>query len=70
MLTDGVVDAVRMLGRPTTFGKKRLSDAIKVAILENETSPSEINESIMNKVNSWVGGEALRDDLTLLTIKK
>ena len=70
MLTDGVVDAVRMLGRPTTFGKKRLSDAIKVTILENETSPSEINESIMNKVNSWVGGEALRDDLTLLTIKK
>lgn len=70
MLTDGVIDAVRVLDRPTTFGKKRLSDAISVAIRQNETSPSKINESVMSKVTSWVDGEALRDDLTLLTVKK
>ncbi len=70
MLTDGVFDAVQILDRPTTFGKKRFSDAIKVAIRENKLSPSEINESVMSEVESWVGGGNLRDDLTLLTIKK
>ena len=45
-------------------------DAISLAILQNETSPSKINESVMSEVKSWVDGEALRDDLTLLTVKK
>ena len=70
MLTDGVIDAVRVLDRPTTFGKKRLSDAISIAIRQNETSTSKINESVMSEIESWVDGEALRDDLTLLTVKK
>ena len=70
MLTDGVIDAVRIRDKPTTFGKKRFSDAIKVAVRGNKTSPSKINESVMSEVESWVDGEKLRDDLTLLTIEK
>ena len=65
---NGDLIKLKSLLSPNMFSN--FSDAIKVAVRGNKTSPSKINESVMSEVESWVDGEKLRDDLTLLTIEK
>jgi len=64
-LTDGLVEAARADGE--MFGLDRLRTVLAEA---SGHSAPEIVEQVKEAVESWVGGEKLRDDATLVVLKR
>lgn len=64
LYTDGLPEAVDALGK-AAFGYERIQ-----AGLELGGSPQEVHDSVLHAFDRHVGGEALRDDLTLLVIAR
>lgn len=63
MLTDGVTDVMNEMPQPTAFGRKRLMGLIEAM---DTSDPEVLSSHIMEAVESYRGGSALRDDLTFL----
>ncbi|HVM35787.1 MAG TPA: SpoIIE family protein phosphatase [Actinomycetota bacterium] len=60
LYTDGVTEASRR-GKP--FGRGRFMDIIRDYGIG---TPGELSQAIRRSVDSWVGGESMRDDLAIL----
>lgn len=60
LYTDGVTEASRR-GRP--FGQARFLDLVRDYGMG---TPGELSQAIRRSVESWVGGQAMRDDLAIL----
>lgn len=65
LYTDGVTEAVNDEG--LEFGGPRLADALKQLRTQD---PDSINAALANQVKLFSSGQALRDDLTMLTVKR
>jgi phosphoserine phosphatase RsbU/P len=65
LYTDGLTEAPNDADQE--FGRGRLADALHSA---HRTSPKEINDAILKSVQRFTGVAGLRDDFTLLTIKR
>jgi sigma-B regulation protein RsbU (phosphoserine phosphatase) len=65
LYTDGLTEAPNADERE--FGKARLADALRAA---HAGSAREINDAILRAVEDFTGTAGLRDDYTLLTVKR
>ncbi len=65
LYTDGITEAVNTSG--DEFATKRLIAELE---MNSKAYPKEINANIVNAVKNFTQGNALSDDLTLLSIKK
>ena len=65
LYTDGLTEAPN--GDDQEFGSARLSDALRTA---HHCSAKEINDAVLHAAQRFTGTTELRDDFTLLTIKR
>ncbi len=65
LYTDGLTEAPN--GDDQEFGSARLSDALRGA---HQGSAKEINDAVIQAGQRFTGGTGLRDDFTLLTVKR
>jgi len=65
LYTDGLTEAPN--SEEQEFGSARLSDALRTA---HHSSAKEINDAVLHAVQRFTGTTGLRDDFTLLTIKR
>jgi sigma-B regulation protein RsbU (phosphoserine phosphatase) len=65
LYTDGLTEAPN--AEEKEYGGARLADALRAG---HAGSAKEINDSILDSVQRFVGQNGLRDDYTLLTVKR
>ena len=65
LYTDGLTEAPN--GDEQEFGSARLSDALRSA---NQGSAKQINDAVLQAGQRFTGNTGLRDDFTLLTVKR
>ncbi len=65
LYTDGLTEAPNAEGKE--FGGARLADALRAG---HTGSAREVNDTILAAVNQFAGSTGLRDDYTLLTVKR